>query len=67
MADDPLHEAGRVARETLYVGVGLGLLGFQALQVRRRELERELGVAVPPRPADLTRLLDRIAGRGEPG
>lgn len=67
MADDPLHEAGRVARETLYVGVGLGLLTVQALQVRRRELERELGVPVPPRPADLTRFLERVAGRTGPG
>ncbi|MBI2709206.1 MAG: hypothetical protein HYX34_05870 [Actinobacteria bacterium] len=30
------------AKEALYVGVGLGVLTFQKLQVRRREIEREL-------------------------
>lgn len=32
--------AATVARDTAYVTVGLGLLNFQRLQVRRRELER---------------------------
>ena len=32
--------AGRVAKVTTYTAVGLGLLTWQRLQVRRRELER---------------------------
>ncbi len=32
--------AASVARDATYTAVGLGFLGFQRLQVRRRELER---------------------------
>lgn len=35
--------AATVARDAAYVTVGLGLLNFQRLQVRRRELERSIG------------------------
>jgi hypothetical protein len=62
MPDDPIGDVRRAARDTLYVGVGLGLLAFQAAQVRRRELEQELGVPVPPGPAEVRRLLERLAG-----
>lgn len=31
---------GELARDATYVTVGLGLLGYQRLQVRRREFER---------------------------
>jgi hypothetical protein len=62
MPDDPLADVRRAARDTLYVGVGLGLLAFQAAQVRRRELERDLGVPVPPGPAEVRRLLGRLTG-----
>lgn len=31
-----------LARDTAYTAVGLGLLTYQRLQVRRREIEREL-------------------------
>jgi len=31
----------KLARDSFYVSVGFGVLGFQKLQVRRRELERE--------------------------
>ncbi|MEL6890432.1 MAG: hypothetical protein AAFP84_02445 [Actinomycetota bacterium] len=34
--------ATKVAKETTYTAVGLGLLTWQRLQVRRRELERAL-------------------------
>jgi hypothetical protein len=63
MASEPLDDVRRAARDSLYVGVGLGLLAFQAAQVRRRELERQLGVPVPPRPTELPRLLGRVTGR----
>lgn len=31
-----------VAREAAYTGVGLGLLAYQRIQTRRREIEREI-------------------------
>ena len=34
--------AANVAREAAYTVVGLGLLAYQRLQVRRREIEREM-------------------------
>jgi hypothetical protein len=36
------HRAIELAKDATYVTVGLGLLGFQRMQVRRRELERQL-------------------------
>lgn len=32
----------RAARESLYVGVGVGVLAFQRIQVQRREWEQRL-------------------------
>jgi hypothetical protein len=40
--DNAASTAATVARETAYTVVGLGLLTYQRLQVRRREIEREL-------------------------
>jgi hypothetical protein len=37
-----LERVGAFARDALYVGVGLAVLGIQQLQVRRRELEKLL-------------------------
>lgn len=37
----PVRSSLRLARETLYLSVGTGVLAFQAAQVRRRELEAE--------------------------
>ena len=37
-----LGDTTRLARDSFYVSVGFGVLGFQKLQVRRRELERDL-------------------------
>jgi hypothetical protein len=52
-------ELGRLARDTIYVAVGFGLLGFQQLQVRRRELERRLGPVVDDTVGHVARLLGR--------
>ncbi|MEM9515757.1 MAG: hypothetical protein AAGA42_12960 [Actinomycetota bacterium] len=40
------RRAAGLAREALYIGVGLGILGVQRTQVRRRELERSVRRAV---------------------
>lgn len=37
-----LPEAARLARDSLYVSLGFGVLGVQKLQVRRRSVERTL-------------------------
>lgn len=36
------QRAVELAKEATYVTVGLGLLSFQRIQVRRRELERQM-------------------------
>jgi len=38
----PLDRLTETARDSLHIGVGLGILAFQAIQVRRRELEEQL-------------------------
>jgi hypothetical protein len=37
---DDLARVGRVAEDAAYIAVGLGILGVQRLQVRRREIMR---------------------------
>jgi hypothetical protein len=60
MAPDPLDDIRRGARDVVYTGVGLGILGFQQLQVRRREIEKSLGVELPTSPDALGRLVGRL-------
>ena len=36
------NETARVARNTFFASVGFGVLAFQKVQVRRRELEKSL-------------------------
>ena len=40
VADRPTDDLVKVAKDSLYVTVGLGLLAYQRLQVRRHELSR---------------------------
>ena len=40
------NETVRVARNTFFASVGFGVLAFQKVQVRRRELEKTLGPQV---------------------
>ena len=64
MAADPLDDLRRGARDAVYTGVGLGILGFQHLQVRRRELQQSLGVGLPLSPDALGRLVGRLIHQG---
>jgi len=41
---DPIR---RASHEALSVGLGFGILGFNRLQVQRREWERKSGVTLP--------------------
>ena len=42
LESDEARRAASIARDALYVTVGLGVLGVQRTQVRRREIERSL-------------------------
>jgi hypothetical protein len=43
MAENPLDDLAAVVKDATYVTVGLGVIAFQRLQVRRKELEKEIG------------------------
>jgi hypothetical protein len=60
MAHDPSPRLLDGARDVVYAGVGFGVLGFQRLQVRRRELQAVLGDSLPMRPSDVNRLVGRL-------
>jgi hypothetical protein len=42
MARSPLDDVTSAAKDAAYVSVGLGLIAFQRLQVRRNELHKAL-------------------------
>jgi hypothetical protein len=42
VARSPLDDVTRTAQDAAYVSVGLGLIAFQRLQVRRHELHKAL-------------------------
>jgi hypothetical protein len=56
------NEAVRVARNTFYASVGFGVLAFQKVQVRRRELEK----ALTPTAETVQRRLRHLTGHDTP-
>jgi hypothetical protein len=42
VARSPIDDVARAAKDAAYVSVGLGLIAFQRLQVRRQELHKAL-------------------------
>jgi hypothetical protein len=48
----PVRYATALARDAAFVSVGFGVLGFQRLQVRRRELEARLAAGDPDGPLE---------------
>ena len=50
-----MNDADSDLRDALYTAVGFGVLGIQQAQLRRRELQKELG-----------RLADEVDGKVEP-
>jgi hypothetical protein len=40
------HDISRTVENTVYTAVGLGILGFQHLQVQRQQLKRALRTAL---------------------
>ena len=59
MATEPL----RILRTTFYASVGFGILAVQKVQVRRRELERDLERVVKPQVDAVERQLRSVTGR----
>ena len=49
MAGSPLDDLTNAAKDVAYVSVGLGVMAFQRLQVRRNELEKTLSTVVGDR------------------
>lgn len=43
MARTPIDEVAHVLQDAAYVSVGLGVIAFQRLQVRRNELAKAIG------------------------
>lgn len=52
-------EAARLLRDSFYVTVGFGVLAFQKLQVRRRELTKQLAPLVDGALGPIGRALGR--------
>lgn len=50
-------------RNALATAVGLGVLGFQQLQVRRREFEKSTNMTIPPSPAELGDMIRQFTER----
>lgn len=46
MADTPVEDLAAVVKDAAYVSVGLGLIAFQRLQVRRNAVSKALSTPV---------------------
>jgi outer membrane PBP1 activator LpoA protein len=49
MAQNPIEDAVKLARDALYVGLGLGVIAVQKAQVQRRELRQNLTTGLDER------------------
>jgi hypothetical protein len=58
MARSPIDDVSHAAKDAAYVSVGLGVIAFQRLQVRRHELHKALGTVV----GDRVKLLEERFG-----
>ena len=56
MAETPLNDLTQTLKDAAYVAVGFGVLAFQKAQVRRRELEQQLGVSTGSLREQLTKV-----------
>ncbi len=64
MARSPIDDVADAVKDAAYVSVGLGVIAFQRLQVRRHELHRSLssqaGAATGPLEVIGTLIADRV-------
>jgi DNA anti-recombination protein RmuC len=56
MAENPMNDLSQTLKDAAYVAVGFGVLAFQKAQVRRRELEKQLGVSTESLREQLTKV-----------
>jgi predicted urease superfamily metal-dependent hydrolase len=56
------ERVARTVEDTIYTAVGLGVLGFQHLQVQRHELKRSLSSTIESVEERLSHVLDRARG-----
>jgi hypothetical protein len=56
MAENPITDLTNTLKDAAYVAVGFGVLAFQKAQVRRRELEKQLGVSTESLREQLTKV-----------
>ena len=61
-----MPDVTKTAKDALYVTVGLGVLGFQKAQVRRRELARQVETQWGETAQQLQKLARELQGRVEP-
>ncbi len=59
MARTPVDDITNVVKDAAYVSVGLGVLAFQRLQVRRQELHKEIASRAKVVEERVGALLDR--------
>jgi hypothetical protein len=68
MARSPFEEVTKALQDAAYVGVGLGVMAFQRAQVRRQELQKQvgrLGAAAEERVQLVEERLDAVEDRVE--
>lgn len=58
-----MGDAATGLRDSLYTAVGFGILGLQQAQVRRRELQRELGRLAVEAEGKVDPVLDDLEAR----
>jgi hypothetical protein len=56
------ERVARTVEDTIYTAVGLGVLGFQHLQVQRQGLKRSLSSTIESVEERLSDVLDRARG-----
>ena len=61
-----MPDVTKTAKDALYVTVGLGVLGYQKAQVRRRELARQVETQWGETAQQLQKLARELQGRVEP-
>ena len=61
-----MADVTKTVKDAAYVAVGLGVLGFQRAQVRRRELTKELETQLGQTTDQLQRLAKELEERLEP-
>ena len=63
MSSDRFANLPKPVRDALATAVGLGVLGYQQLQVQRRSFEKSTGIAVSADPSDIRNVIRHLTER----